>query len=249
MISNNVTKGRSINHSELIMGIAKYNSISGLIKVFENPSKEDFDDIAISIMQNFSIRKVEADSYGIRNVHYDIIELEFYLYNKTTNDVPTYNRDCLAGQWFLHRSGVDIAFETKHDGNELIQFGGILIRGLKKYVDEVPVAYIGGSQHCCFELFNNCKTYPELLSDENKTDISIYKSKRVRISFDEGKDTEFRYFVPILSSDWEKPRIAVFEKKIGSEYFVLKDKKSIKYADSVTIDENGVVEGTLVYPR
>ena len=63
MISNNVTKGRSINHSELIMGIAKYNSISGLIKVFENPSKEDFDDIAISIMQNFSIRKVEADSY------------------------------------------------------------------------------------------------------------------------------------------------------------------------------------------
>ena len=105
------------------------------------------------------------------------------------------------------------------------------------------------SSCCCFELFNNCKTYPELLSDENKTDISIYKSKRVRISFDEGKDTEFRYFVPILSSDWEKPRIAVFEKKIGSEYFVLKDKKSIKYADSVTIDENGVVEGTLVYPR
>ena len=87
-------------------------------------------------MRNFCIKKNEADSFGSREVEYIIVDMEFYLYNSETDDWPTYNRDCVAGQWFFHRSGVDIAFQTLRDGNELIQFGGLLIRGLQKYVDD-----------------------------------------------------------------------------------------------------------------
>ena len=113
----------------------EYKTIDSRFKKFANPIKEDYEALAVSLMKNFSITKCEKDSEGIRNVKYRIADLEFYLYSTDdTEDVATLNRDCIEGQWFFHRFGVDIAFRTlRGDNNELIRFGGVLIRGLEMY--------------------------------------------------------------------------------------------------------------------
>ena len=223
-------------------------TIDHLLEVLRNPKQSDFDGLAISIMRNFCIKKQEADSFGKHRVRYRIVEMEFYLYNKETDDWPTYNRDCVAGQWFFHRSGVDIAFQTLRDGNELVQFGGILIRGLQKFVDDEFVGYIGGSQRCSFELFNNSVEFPELCASKIDSEFAIYKNKRVRIKLDDEKQTEFRYFRSIPAAHWETPRAQIFTKKINGEYHVFKDLKSVKYEDAILPDEGGMIEGTRVYP-
>ena len=225
-----------------------YNTLSHLFAVLKNPKQSDFDDIAISLMRNFQIKKTEINSFGTHNVQYKIVELEFYLYNLETNDIPTYNRDCVAGQWFFHRSGVDIAFQTLREGNELTQFGGILIRGLEKTVDGEFAGYIGGPQRCCFELFNNTEFFPELTVYPSEGQFSIYKGQRVRISHDNGTNNNFRYFSSIPSAQWETPRLQIFEKKINGIYHVIKDLKSVKYADAAQSDKGGFVEGIRVYP-
>ncbi len=223
-------------------------TIDHLLEALRNPKQSDFDKLAISIMRYFCIKKQEADSFGRHRVRYRIVELEFYLYNKETDDFPTYNRDCVAGQWFFHKSGVDIAFQTLREGTELIQFGGILIRGLEKFVDDVFVGYIGGAQRCCFELFNNSEEFPELCVSNIDSEFAIYKSKRVRIDIDNERNTEFRYFRSIPSAHWETPRVQIFTKKNKGEYYVFKDLKSIKYEDAILPNEGGMVEGTKVYP-
>ncbi|MBD5352021.1 MAG: hypothetical protein HDR86_04250 [Bacteroides sp.] len=62
-----------------------------------------------------------------RGVEYEIIDIEFYLFTPEHQDVITYPRDCKAGEWFFHQSGVDLTFATTEN-----QFGGILIRGLRE---------------------------------------------------------------------------------------------------------------------
>ena len=62
-----------------------------------------------------------------RGVEYEIIDIEFYLFTPEHQDVITYPRDCKAGEWFFHQSGVDLTFATAEN-----QFGGILIRGLRE---------------------------------------------------------------------------------------------------------------------
>lgn len=85
---------------------------------FDNLS-DYFKGIADLLMNKFVISK-GTDKY-------EIIEMEFYLVAPNHPDVITYPRNCKAGQWFFHQSGVDLTFETTKN-----QFGGILIRGLRK---------------------------------------------------------------------------------------------------------------------
>lgn len=91
----------------------EYKTIDSLFKKFANPIKEDYEALAVSLMKNFSIAKCEKDSEGVRNVKYRIADLEIYLYSTDdTEDVATLSRNCIEGQWFFHRFGVDIAFRT-----------------------------------------------------------------------------------------------------------------------------------------
>ncbi len=78
-----------------------------------------FKETAELLMNNYVISK--------RGIKYEIVEIEFYLFTPEHPDVITYPRKCRAGQWFFHQSGVDLTFATTD-----YQFGGILIRGLKK---------------------------------------------------------------------------------------------------------------------
>ncbi|MDE6535363.1 MAG: hypothetical protein K2K82_05060 [Muribaculaceae bacterium] len=78
-----------------------------------------FSETANLLMNNYVISK--------RGIEYEIVEIEFYLFTHDHPDVITYPRDCKAGQWFFHPSGVDLTFATTD-----MQFGGILIRGLRE---------------------------------------------------------------------------------------------------------------------
>lgn len=223
------------------------NTLDKLLDVLKNPNQSDFDDIAISIMRNFCIKKHEADSFGKREVEYKIVDMEFYLYNAETDDWPTYNRDCLAGQWFMHKSGVDIAFETIRSAHQLLQFGGILIRGLEKYVDGKPGSYIGGSQRCQLELFNATTSLPQIV-ESSSVEFEIFKNKRVRIAKDEKESSEFRYYRILSKEDWEKPRLQIYEKCIADVYYVFKGLRCVPYDDAVLNDGKSHL-GTKVYPR
>ncbi len=93
--------------------------------------------LAEDLMKRFWIKKGE--------MHYWIKDIEFYIYCDSHRDIITYPRNCEAGCWFLHDSGVDIAFRSrtdyaKHPRSKRWKprltknsvFGGILIREIER---------------------------------------------------------------------------------------------------------------------
>ena len=129
-------------------------------------------------------------------------------------DEKTYSRDCKCGEWFFHSSGVDIAFETVRDGDELIRFGGVLIRGLEVYRQDgdgqwVQVGVIGGPKLTMYEMFNHALALPEIvaLPDGLKADRSVAEPTcRVGIG-----DDDLRQRFVLTNVDWNMPteRVAV----------------------------------------
>lgn len=229
--------------------ITNYSSIEELFDAMKEPSQVGYDEIAINLIQNFCIEKQEEDSFGKRDVRFNIAELEIYLYNKENDDWPTYNRDCLACQWFIHKSGVDIAFQTIREGKELIQFGGVLIRGLERIVDGKVEAYIGGPQRCLSELFNSSYGMPKLCFSPSEEKHSINKTKRVNVSLDMETETQLRYFRHIPASKWNAPQVAITTKREKNQYFVYKKESVVKYASAPEKINEDEFEGTKVYPR
>lgn len=222
-----------------------YKTKEELFDAMKNPSQEDLENIAINLIRNFRITKNETDSFGNRTVHYKIVELEIYFYNKENDDWPTYNRDCAAGQWFFHKSGVDIAFQTLRNESELIQFGGVLIRGLERIVDGKTEYYIGGAKRCMYELFNSADGLPEITVSGQCLETVIYKGKRINIE----KEDELRYYRPIKICEWNIPRKTIITKKSKECYLVLKEEKTIKYSDAPPVDEEGKSTDTQIYPK
>ena len=217
------------------MGISKFGkqkqmkemrTLNTLLEKFKNPTKADYATIAISLMKNFSIIKQEEDSEGVRNVKYRIADLEIYLYSiDDPEDVGTLNRDCVEGQWYIHRYGVDLAFRTIRSANgELIKFGGVLIRGLEKYENGKHVGNICGCQRCMLEMFNSTSELPRLIEDCALYNIEVYNAKRI-----ESTPLPYRYFK--ANVDWKMKRKYVFQtqKKVNGkdEYHVWHDTKEL----------------------
>ena len=216
-----------------------------LFDLLSSPKKEEFDEIAFNLFRNFFIKKHQIDKEGARIVFYRFKEIEFYLYNSETNDCPTINRDCLPGQWFLHRYGVDLTFATTEVNSEingevyreLKEFGGILIRGIEK-VSEADSLVISGPQRCLFELFNCTDKYPELCEIkeaaqcQESTLTTIFKGKRIlghSTSDEDGGNYLFRYYVGNV--DWEQERSQICEVKSDGIYHVVWRKTAYKYRD------------------
>ena len=96
-----------------------------------NGLEEKFDEIAKILLTKTKIVKGTREYY--------ITDIEFYLYCDGHEDIITYPRNCEAGDWFFHDSGVDISFESniKFDNTGKAElsskniFGGILLRGIK----------------------------------------------------------------------------------------------------------------------
>lgn len=159
--------------------------------------RERFGNIAKELMNNYCILK--KDSRDNSDVIYRFAEIEFYLYRLDTpdEDIATYYRDCNSVEWFLHYSGVDIAFETKRDGDELTQYGGILVRGIEIYKENASgewglVGVAGGPLVSMCEIFNHSTGMPDVvpIPDTLKYDREINKTTRIGI-----KDKALQRFI------------------------------------------------------
>jgi hypothetical protein len=114
--------------------------------------------IAEKLLRDYCIQK--------GNLRYDILEIEFYYFDKNHPDIITYPRDAESGDWFLHLSGVDLCFkssivrcfnedciEPNNNGKidpQKSYFGGVLIRAIRRQNDG---AMFLGPWNTCDELF------------------------------------------------------------------------------------------------
>jgi hypothetical protein len=158
------------------------NNVDQLKEMFIIKDGEDveakFKQIANALFQNYHIEK------GVDI--YDFLEIEFYYFNEQHPDIITYPRTIDGGKWFLHASGIDIAFQSKVEKDEKGEidydnscFGGILIRILSKRTTSHSVRVIGGPRRCLYELFNGIdvfnpqlNSFPKLVYNQ-KADISL----------------------------------------------------------------------------
>ena len=117
----------------------------------------EFMGFATSLMKNFQIEKGDN--------RYWMTDIEFYIYTDSHRDIITYPRNCEAGRWFFHASGVDISFKSKVELKEHPKkrqmmpyltkdavFGGILIR--KIVMDGNPSIEAPGPIKVIDELFD-----------------------------------------------------------------------------------------------
>lgn len=114
--------------------------------------------IAEKLLRDYCIQKGD--------LRYDILEIEFYYFDKDHPDIITYPRDAESGDWFLHLSGVDLCFkssivrcfnedcvEPNNNGKidpQKSYFGGVLIRAIRRQNDG---AMFLGPWNTCDELF------------------------------------------------------------------------------------------------
>lgn len=136
--------------------------------------------LANSLFNNFQIKKGER--------YYWMTEVEFYLYHDGHKDIITYPRECKAGMWFFHASGVDISFESKVEFKENARnkkmmpyltkdavFGGILLRGIVS-VDQ-DASPVNGPMKVCDELFDRFdalsapKDFPRIIEATKTRDV------------------------------------------------------------------------------
>ena len=101
--------------------------------------------------------------------YYEIVEIEFYLFDDNHNDVITYPRVIGAGKWYFHSSGVDLTFVSNEK-----TFGGILIRGIRE-IGGVN-KQIFGPQNCVNELWLDFNAF---YVDESEYPIILYNDKVV----------------------------------------------------------------------
>lgn len=118
----------------------------------------EFEEAAKLLMNNCSIKKGEKE--------YEIIDIEFYMYNFQHPDVITYPRVMEMGRWFFHASGVDLTFESSNPD----RFGGILIRGIRNVNDDND--QILGPQKCVEALWDNFNAF----DNQHHTEYPIISS-------------------------------------------------------------------------
>lgn len=164
-----------------------------LVKNPEEVSKE-FKGFATSLMNNFQIEK--------GNNRYWMTDIEIYIYTDSHRDIITYPRNCEAGRWFFHASGVDISFKSKvelkkHPKRQMMPFltkdavfGGILIR--KIVMDGNPSIEADGPIKVIDELFDQFdalkapEDFPIIVAAKSPRDNSVHSDIRVGMK-EEGK--------------------------------------------------------------
>ncbi len=150
---------------------------------------EEFANLAESLMRNFRIKKGEDQLYWIT-------DLEFYIYTDSHRDIITYPRNCEAGRWFFHASGVDISFESEvrmephpntHKQKPYLDktavFGGILIRGI---IDNDGTLPINGPMNVCdalfdqFNAFGTLDNFPQIKEASIPRNVQVVPDKKGR---------------------------------------------------------------------
>lgn len=145
-----------------------------------------FKELAFALLNDFQIQKGDN--------RYWMTEIEFYIYTDSHRDIITYPRNCEAGMWFFHASGVDISFKSKVDLKEHpkkhqmmpfltkdAEFGGILIRGI--VMEGNPSINPDGPFKVCDELFDQFNAFD--LPDVFPIIVSAKESRGVQAIPDE----------------------------------------------------------------
>lgn len=177
--------------------------------------------IANTIMTDFVIKK--------GNVHIELLETEFYFFNKDHNDCTTYVRDMDSGRFFFHASGVDITFKSNIERNEKGKiiaesstYGGLLIRSLRKKNQDNTWEYVLGPHKCVDYLWdsfnalsNDVNDYPILEFNPIKDAEIVAEPRHIPIKEDK-KEEKLR----TLNSVFETPQTTPdeFEAFLGLNY-------------------------------
>lgn len=102
----------------LLMTIAEFKQLLNIpVEASQEAIRSRFALLAEALFRDFQIEK--------GGEVYDLLEIEFYFWNAVHQDEITYRRQCPAGMWYFHPSGVDISFAS--DSN---RYGGILLRSV-----------------------------------------------------------------------------------------------------------------------
>lgn len=130
-----------------------------IIEFLKKPEVESFGEIAEELLHHLVIKKREQKlDEDIKEVTYNLAEIEFYYYGEGHEDRHTYIRMANAGTWFFHGSGMDLAFQTIEDKEKetLTSFGGILIRSIIRHEgNDKNDKTISGPIRCMEELINH----------------------------------------------------------------------------------------------
>ena len=111
----------------LLMTIAEFKQLLNIpAEASQEAIQTRFTLLAEALFRDFQIEK--------GGEVYDLLEIEFYFWNAVHQDEITYRRQCPAGMWYFHPSGVDISFAS--DSN---CYGGILLRSIVQVASEPKV--------------------------------------------------------------------------------------------------------------
>ena len=206
---------------------------------------DKFNELAHFILEKTAIQKGDK--------LYFINDIEFYFYSDNHRDIITYPRNCEAGQWFFHPSGVDIAFESnvkftvnsngtrKAILNKYSKFGGILLRGIsfaypEELEDETKIKLDGPMKVMDalfdkFDAFDTPHNFPMLVprSVNVSHNVKFEKTKRVNL-LPSGKETadkvkSIHYNYESMNNFTDEELEEEFNKYLKAPYrFVLSDK-------------------------
>lgn len=123
----------------------------------------DIEDITASF-DNIAKRLLLGHVICINDKDIELTEIEFYFFHANKHpDNYTHPHNREAGQWRLHKQGIDLTFDGTVEGQD----GGILIRGIK-----INNEFVNGPIKCLAALF-------EMMQDaQNKNYIKL-KSKQL----------------------------------------------------------------------
>ena len=174
-----------------------------------------------------------------KDITYSFVEVEFYYYKENSSlNGPlyycTYPRERDAMQFFSHNSGIDICFKSKIDENNM-EFGGILIRTLKKNNDEI----IAGPLRCAIEIMNTSfeKGILPMIDESQRMnpqdikstirygieDVLKEKYDDIKKRYDEGKIPSYCYYIPQTTWTRTYKRRIIKDSKNGGYKKSLKD--------------------------
>jgi hypothetical protein len=218
-----------------------------LSKVDTVSSKNEIESVFSKIAEDLMLKTEIKIGKDIR---YTLEEIEFYYYKKGVFEeeynLCTYPRDCNAGDFFWHYSGVDICFKSFDDA-----FGGILIRSLRKKVGNTDEGLIGGPMRCAIDLANCCVKKGESIKlkihEQKIRDKTPSKTIRQGIKADYGEllddnKTTIRpkpvvnycYYIS-QDKDWNRSRdnaYVLVEDKVTKKKSYVKKSKTDYYKDN-----------------
>ncbi|HUX95056.1 MAG TPA: hypothetical protein VMV47_04925 [Bacteroidales bacterium] len=163
-------------------------------------------------------------------------EIEFYFYDEAYHKDPFIHKhdlQKLPGQWYFHGSGLDLTF------GDLINYGGVLIRGIKK-TGPVGDIYIDGPLNVVTEIFKsfgNMAIKEHLFHIYETNDIEQYpivKSTRVGLKPNESSNFH-ELFYRYISFPFEPSHKYAEKIKVASA--LLKTEKQFDKSKQLTVSD------------